>query len=130
MAGDEFYPDDVTSGLLDEDEEEEDPDGNGPDYNPPFVDGAGVHVMRERCSTCIFRPGNLMNLHEGRLADLTAETDRHDSNVICHQWLGRGFPVGALCRGSVDRRAGQMVRIGERFGPLVLDDAPPEEDAA
>lgn len=82
-------------------------------------DGAGLHVMRERCSTCIFRPGNLMRLNEGRLADMTASTDRDDTNVICHKTLDRS--VGALCRGSVDRRAGQMVRVAERIGALRED---------
>jgi hypothetical protein len=72
--------------------------------------------MAERCSTCIFRPGNLMRLNPGRLADLTGQTDAADTNVVCHQTLDE--PIGAFCRGSVERRAGQAVRIAERLGVI------------
>jgi len=96
-----------------DDPEDEDP------YPPPYHDKAGVHVMREPCSTCIFQPGNRMSLRPGRLAELTRETDRTDSNVICHQTLQD--PRGSLCHGSVERRPGQLVRIAERFGGLLYD---------
>ena len=92
-------------------------DDDDDEQPPPCFDGRGVLVMRERCRTCIFRPGNPMRLNRGRLADMTETTDRLDTNVICHQTLGQ--PVGALCRGSVDRRPGQMVQIAERLGVLV-----------
>jgi hypothetical protein len=77
-------------------------------------------VMKERCSTCIFRPGNLMNLAEGRLEQLVAETDAKDENVRCHQSDGL---VGKLrceawCRGSVDRRPGDAVRLMRELGIL------------
>ena len=85
-------------------------------YPPPFFDKAGVWIMAEQCSTCIFRPGNLMQLNEGRMKDLTQSCDRADTNVICHQTLSDD--VGALCKGSVDRRPGQMVRIAERLGAI------------
>ena len=96
--------------------EPDDTDEPGP---PPTYDRRGLHVMAEQCSTCIFRPGNLMHLNEGRLADMTASTDAGDTNVICHQTLDR--KVGALCRGSVDRRPGQAAQIAERLGVIVLD---------
>ena len=38
----------------------------------PFRDGR-IHVLRERCPTCIFHAGNRMQLHEGRLADLVSQ---------------------------------------------------------
>ena len=53
------------------------------------------------------------------LADLTSSTDAADGNVICHQTLDRD--VGALCRGSVDRRAGQLVQVAGRLGCIVLE---------
>ena len=83
---------------------------------PPTFDGR-LHVVADQCSTCIFRPGNLMNLGDGRLRELTSETDRRDTNVICHQTLDR--KVGAFCRGSVDRRPGQAVRIADRLGVIL-----------
>lgn len=95
-------------------------------YPPPVHDDAGVHVLREKCSTCIFRPGNLMELRPGRLADLVAETRRHDTNVVCHQTLDA--ERAAFCRGSVDESPGQMMRIAERLGAVVLDDAPAQRE--
>jgi hypothetical protein len=82
-------------------------------------DDAGVHVMAERCATCIFRPKNLMQLRPGRMADLTAQTDLADTNVVCHQTLERS--VGAFCAGSVERRAGQAVRMAYRLSMIVPD---------
>ena len=98
---------------------EEDEDDNEPTA-PPVYDVLGLHIMREQCSTCIFRAGNLMHLNEGRLKDMTDQTDAGDTNVVCHQTLDR--EVGAFCKGSVDRAAGQMVRIAERLGAIVEDE--------
>lgn len=89
------------------------------------VSNSGLRVMREQCSTCIFRPGNLMQLRPGRMADMTRQTDLRDTNVSCHQMLEaatRDQHTEALCRGSVDRRPGQMMRIAERLGMVVLVD--------
>lgn len=96
---------------MDEDEDEE-------AYPPPVYDKDGLYVKAEQCSTCIFRPGNLMSLQAGRVKGMTEDTDRNDTNVICHQTLDQ--PVGAMCKGSVDRRPGQVVRIAERIGHLRL----------
>jgi len=87
---------------------------------PPVFDAAGVHVKREQCSTCIFRPGNLMQLQSGRVKDMVEACNRDDTNVICHQTLEQ--PVGALCRGSFDLRPGQMAQIAQRLGALVEED--------
>lgn len=87
------------------------------DRPPPTYDRAGFYVMRDNCSTCIFRPGNLMNLNEGRLKELTDSTDRDDTNVICHQTLDD--EVGAVCKGSADRRPGQALQIAQRLGLVV-----------
>jgi hypothetical protein len=107
----EFEPSD------EDDDEYADIEDDDDEYPPTVLDAKSMlHVMREQCSTCIFRPGNKMQLREGRMRDLTAQTDASDSNVICHQTLDQD--VGALCAGSVDRRAGQMVRIAERFNGI------------
>lgn len=102
--------------MIEHEDEDED------EFTPVF-DKAGLHVLSEPCSTCIFRPGNLMRLNPGRLKDMTDSTDAADTNVVCHQTLGQ--PVGALCHGSVERRAGQMVRIGERLNAIVYVEPKP-----
>jgi len=65
---------------------------------PPYRDGY-VHVLSERCATCIFRPGNLMELRPGRLADLVQQNRARDAAVPCHSTLD---DEQALCRGYVD----------------------------
>ena len=47
-----------------------------------------VHVMGERCKTCVFRPGNLMHLATGRLAGMVRESEKAGSAIICHDTLG------------------------------------------
>lgn len=76
-------------------------------------DKAPRYVMPEMCDTCIFRPGNKMDLRPGRLLDLTSECDRKDTNVVCHKSasLMGELDDDYFCRGSVDRRPGQMARI-------------------
>lgn len=78
------------------------------------------YVMAEKCATCIFHPDNRMHLVEGRLADMVRETDENDTNVICHQSKGlmNKLDVQAWCRGSVDRRAGKLVRFAEWAGVI------------
>ena len=67
-----------------------------------------VHVMAELCPTCIFRPGNLMDLKPGRVKGMVAEAVREDTAIICHSTLDRDH---AVCRGFYD---------GYRTLPLVL----------
>lgn len=97
-----------------DDDEQEDDDSYPPDVNGPN----GIRIMREQCSTCIYRPGNLMQLRHGRVADMTRECRARDTNVVCHQTLSD--KLGAFCRGSVDAHAGQLVRIGERLNSIEL----------
>lgn len=78
------------------------------------------YIRKEMCETCIFHPDNRMHLKKGRLKSMIKETDRNDSNVICHQSKGLQdkLDVEAWCRGSVDRRPGQLVRIMGRLGAI------------
>jgi hypothetical protein len=67
----------------------------------PFHDGH-VHVLADRCPTCIFRPGNLMTLEPGRVKDMVDACLRDPEgagNIPCHETLdGRQ----AICRGFWD----------------------------
>lgn len=77
-------------------------------------------VMKEQCETCIFRPGNPMHLEEGRLQAMINQTDADDTNVVCHQSAGLKGAIRceAWCRGSVDRKPGQAVRMMRDLGIL------------
>jgi len=84
---------------------------------PPLEDGR-VRIMRERCSTCIFRPGNRMSLQRGRVASMLADVRRDDSFVTCHKTLGTGKP-GAICRGSSDAYESTLEQVARRLGLVV-----------
>lgn len=66
--------------------------------------GGKVHVLAERCSTCVFRPGNLMTLSDGRLRDLIDQNLKADAALVCHKTLpyAEGDVLPAICRGFFD----------------------------
>lgn len=98
-----------------EDEEEEGEDGW---QTPPFDAQHKLRIMAERCSTCIFRPGNLMSLNDGRVREMLQSVVRHDSYITCHQTLGTDEP-GAICKGGSDAHMGQLERIARLLGGVV-----------
>lgn len=96
---------------------------------PAFRDGL-VHVLMERCSSCIFRPGNLMALQPGRLAGLVKGAIAADSAIICHQTLpygGYDVPGQAVCRGFADHHGDAVVplRLARAFD-MLRHVAPPD----
>jgi hypothetical protein len=75
-----------------------------PGYRGPYRDGQ-LHVLAEQCSTCVFRPGNLMNLGPGALQRIVDANLRDNSALTCHQTLPYGpkpQDEGAVCRGYWD----------------------------
>jgi hypothetical protein len=64
-----------------------------------------VHVQAVKCSTCIYRPGNLMRLQEGRKDSMQAEAIAGQGVIPCHQTIEaysgeRG--AESVCRGFFD----------------------------
>ena len=73
-----------------------------------------VHVLTEQCSTCVFRPGNLMHLQSGRLKDLAESNRSADTALTCHQTLeygGYDVPGNAICRGYFDAYADEITPL-------------------
>jgi hypothetical protein len=58
-----------------------------------------VHVQQTKCSTCIYRPGNLMHLEPGRKDGMEADAIRDQGVIPCHQTLDGDHSV---CRGFFD----------------------------
>lgn len=87
--------------------------------NPPYHDGM-IHVVSEKCGTCVLRPGNLMHLQEGRLKDLIETNLRADTAFACHQTIYGGAEQEALCRGYVDAYGDSVtpVRVARLFGAI------------
>jgi hypothetical protein len=86
-----------------------------------------ARLLSEKCSTCVFRPGNPMFLEPGRLADLIADACRAQSFIVCHSTLPGMTPGGflpAICRGFADRYSTSALQILQRLDGL-LEVAPP-----
>jgi hypothetical protein len=91
---------------------------------PPVAVDGRVRVCQEMCSTCIFRPGNLMHLRAGRVRQMIDEARAHESAIICHSTLDQ--PLGAVCRGYYDRHADEVwtLRLA-RFLEVIEEVQPP-----
>jgi len=78
-----------------------------------------VRVFRRRCSTCVFRPGNLMHLVPGRLEQLVAENVERGALLTCHQTLPYGVHpelqpavcAGFWARHGMETPAGRLARV-------------------
>ena len=89
-------------------------------------------LFRDKCSSCVFRPDNLMQLADGRLADLIASNRATGSMLICHQTILGSHPeIGeTMCRGFWDAYAdsSNLVRVMVRIAGLnwYVEVDPPE----
>lgn len=89
---------------------------------PVFRDGK-IHVCRTMCKTCIFKPGNLMNLQPGRVEQMVADATKNESCIPCHCTLGG---AEAVCRGFYERHPTSPLQIAQRLDRIELVD-PHEE---
>ena len=76
-----------------------------------------VHVCALMCDTCIFRPGNLIDLEEGRVEGMIRDATRNESCITCHETLGADQ---AICRGFFDKHATQPLQVAQRLGFVVF----------
>lgn len=72
-------------------------------------------MCETKCSTCIFRPGNLMHLEEGRVENMVAECIETQGTIPCHKTLDGD---NAVCRGFFDvhKKDVPLLQIAERMG--------------
>ncbi|MET9085511.1 hypothetical protein ABZX77_27110 [Streptomyces sp. NPDC004237] len=82
-----------------------DDDGVEPEGSEPYDEVADpltgiVRVCARRCDTCIFHPGNLMDLQPGRVSAMVTRARQTEGHVVCHETLGTETP--AICRGFAD----------------------------
>lgn len=71
-----------------------------------------VHVQQRMCDTCIFRPGNLMHLEEGRVESMV-EGCGEDGIIPCHEHMDTDTP--GVCHGQYTKHRNQVLQIAERF---------------
>lgn len=106
---------------------DEDAEETWPDDIQPYRDGK-IHVLKERCSTCVFRGGNLMHLAPGRMKDLVEENRRQDTAFSCHQTLPYGeYEVDgmAICRGYFDAYGDQVTPLRLAVAMDVIEEVDP-----
>jgi len=79
-----------------------------------------VHVMERKCTTCIYRPGNLMKLEPGRKDQMQADAIKDEGVIPCHQTIEayRGEPGDeSVCRGFFDVAKHEgLLAAAERLG--------------
>lgn len=118
-------------GEYDGFEDEEPDEFDGVSCADPVTHKA--RVLNAQCATCILRPGNLMHLAPGRLAQLMRDAVAEGTQgMICHDTLPGMAPAGyapALCRGWFDRygQRSNFVRVMSRIGGIAEVGAPAPE---
>jgi hypothetical protein len=91
-----------------------------------------TRLLSRQCQTCVFRPGNLMHLHERRLRDLVAEARANEGFIVCHSTLSHYlYPDAkpAICRGFADRYTTQALQVIQQLWGFVEVDPPGEPPA-
>lgn len=85
----------------------------------PVADIDGVRVMRTMCKTCIFRPGNKMQLQEGRVEGMVNECLEKQGTITCHSTLDED--THAICKGFYDRYADDIwpLRFAKGIGAII-----------
>lgn len=84
-----------------------------------------VHVMAEKCKTCIFRPHERF-VPGSRVAEMVRKTqEAPGGNVVCHATLGEGVD-NAICRGHWDafKDKDEVMRLAQAYGIVVEDEVP------
>jgi hypothetical protein len=85
-------------------------------------DGQVVHVMERKCSTCIYRPGNLMHLEPGRKDAMEAGAIKDEGVIPCHKTILGAREQQAVCRGFFDVAKHQgLLGAAERLGIVQFD---------
>lgn len=84
----------------------------------PARDG-GVWVMKEKCATCIFHPGNLMHLQPGVVAEMKRAADERGTCITCHEVMDG--PRAAVCAGYFANHRSRLLQIAERMGVLKFE---------
>ena len=96
----------------------------------PVAREDGVHVLSEKCETCIFRPHNLMQLQQGRVKGMVEGAIEDQGTIPCHSTIYDPDVEPAICRGFWDsyRDRVDLLQLAERLDAVVYDNPPNKED--
>lgn len=87
-----------------------------------------VHVLSEKCATCIFRPHE-RPVSGARVAGMVRDTkDEPGATIVCHHTLMHEPQENAICRGWWDRfaDADPILRLARGMGVVKEVDPPTE----
>lgn len=107
-----------------------DPDDTGRDLSVGDPVLGKSRLLSRQCATCIFKPGNLMHLQEGRLKDLVSETRATEAFIVCHSTLPHYLyqdAKPAICRGFADQYTTQALQIIGRLWGFIEVEPPGEQ---
>lgn len=79
-----------------------------------------VHVMAKMCETCIFHPGNIMQLQPGRVEQMVRDAPRKESCIPCHETTGTRKVKPAVCAGFFRLHATQPLQVAQRLGYITF----------
>lgn len=93
----------------------------------PYRDGR-IHVLTDRCSTCIFRRGAFY-LPPGRLKEIVDTNLESGGAITCHETLtdyGPKLAPPAVCRGFYDAHKDSVpaLRLAQLMGLIEEDPTP------
>lgn len=91
---------------------------------PVYSDGK-VHVVSEMCSTCVFRPGNLMNLSPGRLKGMVDGSVADGGGITCHKTIHGQAEQEATCRGFYDAHKSRVPALHLAADIGIIEEVPP-----
>lgn len=90
-----------------------------------FRDGK-VHVLAEKCSSCIFRSvndGRIQGLAPGRVSGMVLEARANESVIPCHNTIYEKGVKPAICRGYWDLPVRPAVLdLAERLGVVTFQE--------
>lgn len=75
--------------------------------------------MAKMCKTCIFRPGNLMNLEPGRVKQMVRDATKAESCIPCHETIHGQAEGEAICRGFYEKFPTLPIKLAEAMNRLV-----------
>lgn len=92
---------------------------------PVYSEGK-VHVMPAMCSTCIFRPGNLMTLQPGRVKGMVDEATANESVIPCHKTIHGQREQEAVCRGYYDAQVDRVHTLWLAAAMNIIEEVEPD----
>lgn len=84
-------------------------------------------LLSKQCATCIGRPGNLMDLRPGRVAEMVNECLTRGGWFPCHETIMPGATdPPAVCRWLYDKYGPRinLIRVMSRLGGFTEVDPP------